>query len=114
MPVEFLTDEQASGYGRFTGAPSQGELERFFFLDDADRLLVDRRRGDANRLGFGVQLGTVRFLGTFLGDPVDVPTEAVDYLAAQLQVADPSCLKAYAKREKTRLEHQWEIARVHE
>ena len=30
-----------------------------------------------------------------------------------LQVADPSCLKAYAKREKTRLEHQWQITRVY-
>lgn len=60
-----------------------------------------------------VQLGTVRFLGMFLADPVDVPTEAVDYVSARLEVADPSCLKAYAKREKTRLEHQWEIARVH-
>ncbi len=30
-----------------------------------------------------------------------------------MQVADPSCLKAYAKREKTRLEHQWQIAQVY-
>ncbi len=37
MPVEFLSDEQAAAYGRFDGPPSQAELERFFFLDDADR-----------------------------------------------------------------------------
>lgn len=113
MPVEFLTDEQASAYGRFVGAPSHAEMERYFFLDDADRALVEKRRGEANRLGFGLQLGTVRSLGTFLADPVDVPTAAIDYVAGQLGVHDPSCLKAYAKREKTRLEHQWDIARVY-
>jgi len=86
------------------------ELERFFFLDDADLRLVGRRRGDHNRLGFGVQLGTVRFLGAFLADPVDVPVEVGDYIAEQLDLA-ASCLAAYAEREKTRLEHQWEIAR---
>ena len=32
MAVEFLTDEQAAGYGRFEGEPSQAELERFFLL----------------------------------------------------------------------------------
>jgi len=86
-------------------------LERFFFLDDVDRRLVGKRRGEANVLGFGVQLGTVRCLGTFLPDPVDVPTAVVDYVAGQLAIADASCLKAYAGRAKTRLEHQWEIGR---
>jgi hypothetical protein len=111
VPVEFLTHEQAAAYGRFTGRLTGAELERFFFLDDADLRVVVRRRGDHNRLGFGLQLAMVRALGTFLVDPVDVPTAAVDYVAGQLGVADPSCLKAYAQREKTRLEHQWEIAR---
>lgn len=78
-----------------------------------DRALVEKRRGDANRLGFSIQLGTVRCLGAFLADPVDVPTPAVDYMAAQLGVGDPSCLKAYSHREKTRLEHQWKIVQVY-
>ena len=111
MPVEFLTDVQAAAYGRFAEAPSRAELERSFFLDDADRALVNKRRGDHNRLGFSVQLGTLRLLGTFLADPLDVPTAAVDFVAEQVGVADPSCLKVYGEREKTRLEHQWEITR---
>lgn len=109
MPVELLTDEQAAGFGRFVGEPSRSELERFFVLDQVDAELVGRRRGDHNRLGFAVQLGTVRFLGGFLRDPIDVPWMVVDYLAAQLEVADSSVVELYAEREKTHLEHAWEI-----
>jgi hypothetical protein len=32
--------------------PPQGELDRMFYLDDADRRLIARRRGDHTRLGF--------------------------------------------------------------
>ncbi len=71
MPVEFLSDEQADAYGRFTGSPTQEQLERFFWLNDADRERVGRRRQETTTLGFAVQVGTVRFLGTFLDDPVD-------------------------------------------
>ena len=52
MPVEFLSDEQVSAYGRFTRKLPAGGLERFFYLDDADRDLVARRRSDHHRLGF--------------------------------------------------------------
>ena len=37
LPVEFLSDEQAAAYGRFTGGFTRRELERFFLLDDVDR-----------------------------------------------------------------------------
>jgi hypothetical protein len=84
VPVEFLRDEQANAYGRFSGLPSRLHLERFFFLDDEDRGLIGRRRGDHNRLGFAVQLTTVRFVGTFVADPVDVPGGVVEYLAEHL------------------------------
>ncbi|MFE5843842.1 Tn3 family transposase [Streptomyces niveus] len=112
MPVEFLTDEQAAGYAAFRGAPPRSELERFFFLDDADRELIESKRRAHNRLGFAVQLTTVRFLGVFLDDAADVPAEVVDYLAEQLDIADSSVLKAYGEREKTRFEHMWELRRL--
>ena len=102
-----------AGLGRFVGVPSVEELERCFFLDDADLALVARRRGDHNRLGFAVQLATVRFLGTFLTDPTDVPTEVVDYVAGQLMVTDPSCVKQYLARRSTRFEHAAEITAVY-
>jgi TnpA family transposase len=113
VPVEFLSDEQAAAYGRFTGEPSRDELERFFFLDDADRVLADKRRGDHNRLGFAVQLGTVRFLGTFLPDPLEVPWPVVEYLAAQLGVEDVSVAKRYGERLPTQHEHAREIRQAY-
>ncbi|MGY1548290.1 Tn3 family transposase [Streptomyces sp. MN6] len=112
MPVEFLTDEQAAKYAAYDGAPSRTELERFFFLDDADRALIEPKRRAHNRLGFAVQMTTVRFLGVFLDDPTDVPAEVVDYLAEQLGIGDASALKAYGERENTRLDHVRELRRV--
>jgi TnpA family transposase len=110
MPVEFLTDDEAA-YGRYAGPPSQADLERVFFLDDEDRMLVDLRRGDHMKAGFALQLVTVRWLGTFLEDPLDVPGEVLDFVAGQLGIADPAVVKRYTERVKTKSDHQQEIRR---
>ncbi|WP_327259728.1 Tn3 family transposase [Streptomyces sp. NBC_01240] len=112
MPVEFLTDSQAAAYAAYDGAPSRTELERFFFLDDTDRSLIEPKRRAYNRLGFAAQLTTVRYLGVFLDDPTDVPAEVADYLAEQLGIADASVLKTYGDRENTRLDHVRELRRI--
>ncbi|WP_280486413.1 Tn3 family transposase [Nocardia cyriacigeorgica] len=106
-----MRDEGAVEYGRF-GVLSQTDLERFFYLDDADRKLIAERRRDSNRLGFALQLVTVRYLGMFLPDPLDVPAEVVTYLAEQLDIADPTCVKSYTERKQTRYDHQDEIVRT--
>jgi len=79
VPVEFLTDEEAASYGHYDGPPSRAELERAFFLDDADKALIARRRRDHNRLGFSLQVTTVRSLGLLLADPLDVPNAVREY-----------------------------------
>jgi len=108
MPVSFLSEEQDKRYGRYAEEPSSEQLARFFHLDDADRDIIKKRRGDHMRLGFAVQLGNARFLGTFLDDPTAVPAVVVRFLARQLDIADPACLSDYCKSER-RWQHTNEI-----
>lgn len=105
MPVDFLTFEQKDSYGKFSGEPNEVQLARYFHLDEIDLKFINNRRGDHNRFGVALQLSCVRFLGIFLTDLSQVPTNAQWFIASQLNIIDISVLVMYAGRETTHREH---------
>ncbi len=108
MPVNFLTATQREGFGRYTVVPSAEDLARFFHLTEDDKALIANRRGKHNRLGFAVQLGTVRYLGTFLEAQTQVPVIVLQTLGRQLGITKLECIQDYQAGEE-RWEHAVEI-----
>ena len=99
-------------YGQFTRELSADELAGCFCFSDDDQRVIARRRGGANRLGFAVQLGTVRYLGRFLENPAAVPAQVVGWTAREISVSASVDLAAYGEGE-WRWSHQAEIRRVY-
>ncbi len=52
---------------------------------------------------------TVRYVGLFLEDPLDVPWPVIEHLAAQLGIEDASVVKRYTERRQTLCDHAWEV-----
>ncbi len=111
MSVDFLSTDQQKRFGHFAGVPSNDQLARYFHLDETDHQHIRSRHGDHNKLGFALQLGIVRFLGTFLSQTDEVPPGVVAYLAHQLSIQDPSCLQKY--QDQVRWRHVREISKVY-
>src|SRR5437763_224246 len=91
-------------------APATDErgMVRHYTLTPEDLTLINRRRGDPNRLGFAVMLCYLRFPGRILPQGEQPPPELCAFVAEQLGL-DVAHFAAYAERDQTRREHVLEI-----
>ena len=87
---------------------TQNELIRRYTFNDNDLALIRQRRGDANRLGFAVQMSLLRYPGQGLAVDGAVPAPMLRWIARQLRI-DPACWPKYAERQETRREHLIEL-----
>ena len=106
--VSFLTAAQRDRYGRYPDVVTPNDLSRCFHLSDDDRAQIMSCRGHHNRLGFALQLSTVRYLGTFLDDPIAVPSSVLQSLSHQLDIHTLDGLQSYRNGEQ-REEHVTKI-----
>jgi len=88
MFYAFLSDAHLERYGRYSSDPTPEQLSEAFYLCEGDLEVISTLRQDHTWLGYAVQLCTLRFLGTFLTDPTDVPGVVVRTLCHQLGLKD--------------------------
>ena len=105
MPADFLSDRERSVYQTIPADWSLADIDQFGGLSPLDRQLIAGQRRDYNRLGFALQLITIRLLNhlpqTWYNQ---LPTSLTAHVAAQLTI-DPAVLETYGKREATRTAH---------
>ena len=97
MPGQLFNDAERRRLGGYPPQVPQEDLVTFYTLTKADKAQVNRCTDDASRLGFALQLGTLRHLGFCPDDLASAPPEVVGFLADQLGV-DPQALSAYGQR----------------
>ena len=105
MPVNFLSDAERERWQGFPGTVPQDDLHAFFLLTEDDRREVRRQRAPHNRLGYALQLGSLRYLGFVPDNLQAIPHHVVTFVAKQLAVA-PGGLVSYAKWPRTQTDHE--------
>ena len=79
-----------------------------FTLSPKDITKVLLHRGQANYLGFALQICALQYLGFAPDDLLTAPSSVVKYVARQLGIS-PEALKQYGTRPQTRTDHLQEI-----
>lgn len=86
-------------------------LAKWTTFSQEDIAIIDKRRGNPQRLGFAYQLSFVRLYNRFpTQKPLEVEKEILDYVSLQLNL-EVHFISAYGNRQKTVSEHQEQIRR---
>ena len=105
MPADFLSDQERSRYQAIPTDLSPQDLQHYCTLSPTDLQLIAGQRRDYNRLGFALQLITIRLLNHLPQTWYkQVPPTLTAHIAAQL-ATDPAVLNTYGEREATRTAH---------
>ncbi len=108
MSKGFLTADQRERMSTYPKELDSTDIGRFFTLTEADLLKVCQQRGDHNRIGFALQLCTLRYLGFIPSKLLDPPEKVVRLLAHQLCIS-PQAITTYGQREQTKSNHLLQI-----
>jgi hypothetical protein len=103
---ELLTESQRLSLQ--SPASDERAMVRHYTLSSEDLALINRRRGEPNRLGFALMLCYLRFPGRILQQGEEPPAELCAFVAEQLGL-DAAHFGDYAERDQTRREHALEI-----
>ena len=104
MPSLFLTDSERKRLASFPSTISDSDVIAYFTLSDNDKEQVPKTAAAYNRLGFALQLCTLRYMGFCPENLESAPLNVVAYLAKQLGTGTVN-LTDYGKRAHTRSDH---------
>lgn len=99
-----MSQESAIKTGSKPRLPDELDLEqlnKYFVLSPADLDEIQECRGPTNKVGFAVQLCSLRWFGFLLVDLTPTPQNVVDVLVKQLGITEPVDLSAYPQSKNT-------------
>ncbi len=85
------------------------EISKYFVLSQSDLAEILECRGTTNKIGFSVQLCSLRWFGYLLPDLRNVPPAIIERLMQQLELDGQVDLSEYPQSENTRTGHQERI-----
>ncbi|MGO8846234.1 MAG: Tn3 family transposase [Methylocella sp.] len=103
---QILTGTQLAAL--FDPPTDQRELVRHYTLSATDLAMIQRCRGDQNRLGYALMLGYLRHPGRPLKTNERPPSALVSLVAGQID-APPEALDGYLAEERNRQRHAIEL-----
>jgi TnpA family transposase len=104
MSTSFLTAAERDRWQRFPETIPHDDLAVYFLLSADDQRAINRQREPCNRLGYALQLCTLRYLGFVPTDFTATPEVVVTCVAEQLGMT-PRVLVLYDNR-RTQSEHR--------